>query len=113
MYVISNNNSLSVESNLDINNIYNPVNNDFSITDFRENNTFNFEIILLSSESQGRRQGKSCGRGCLQTRKLKEINKPKLILTQTLYTPIIYIWEGFEDLIRLCIRNIVEITLHS
>jgi hypothetical protein len=37
--------------------------NDSSITDFGENNAFNFEAILLSSESQGKRQRKSRSHG--------------------------------------------------
>jgi hypothetical protein len=77
--LISNSDSSSAKSNLNINNIYNLVNNNSSTTNFRENNTFNFEVVLLSSESQGRRRGKGRGRGHLQTKTLKEINKPKLI----------------------------------
>jgi hypothetical protein len=51
MNVIFNNDSLSVELNLDINNTYNLINDNSSTTDFGENNTFNFEAVPLSSES--------------------------------------------------------------
>jgi hypothetical protein len=54
MNVISNNDSLSIKSNLNINNIYNLINNNFSIIDFGENDAFNFEAVLLTSESWGR-----------------------------------------------------------
>jgi hypothetical protein len=57
MNVISNNDSSSIESNLNINNIYNLVNNNFSITDFGENDAFNSEAVPSSSESQGRDEG--------------------------------------------------------
>jgi hypothetical protein len=90
MNVISNSDSSNAESNLDINNTYNSINNDSSTTNFRENNVFNSEAILSLSESRGRGQGRSCGHGRLRTRTLKEINKPKLIWTQTLHTPIIH-----------------------
>jgi hypothetical protein len=53
--VISNSDSSSTESNLNINNTYNLVNNDFSTTDFGENNASNSEVISLSSESRSRR----------------------------------------------------------
>jgi hypothetical protein len=53
--VISNSDSLSAKSNLDIDDTYDSVNDNFSITDFGENNTSNFEAILLLNESQGRR----------------------------------------------------------
>jgi hypothetical protein len=52
--VISDSDSLSIESNLDINDTYDLVNNDFSTTDFGENNTSNSEAIPSSSENQGR-----------------------------------------------------------
>jgi hypothetical protein len=52
--VISNSDSSSAESNLNINNTYDLVNDNSNITDFRENNDFNSEVILSSSESQGR-----------------------------------------------------------
>jgi hypothetical protein len=55
MNVISNSNLSSVKSNLDINNTYNSVNNNSNITNFRENNTFNSKVILLSNESQSRK----------------------------------------------------------
>jgi hypothetical protein len=48
MNVISNNDLLSVESNLDINNTYNLVNNNSSTINFRENDTFNSEVVPLS-----------------------------------------------------------------
>jgi hypothetical protein len=79
MNVISNNDSSSAESNLNINNTYNLVNDDSSTTNFKENNTFNSKVIPLSSESQGRGQGKGRGRGHLPTKMLKKINKLKLI----------------------------------
>jgi hypothetical protein len=90
MNVISISNSLSAESNLNINNTYNPVNDNSNTTDFRENNASNSEVVLLSSESRGRGRGRSRGRGQPQTRILEKINKPKLIWTQTLYTLILY-----------------------
>jgi hypothetical protein len=74
--VIFDSDSLSVELNLNINNTYNLVNNDFSITDFRENDAFNSEAVPSSSESRGRR---GCSHGYLQTKILKKINKPKLV----------------------------------
>jgi hypothetical protein len=52
--VISNNNSSSVESNLNINNIYNLVNDDSSTTDSRENDASNSEAIPSLNEIQGR-----------------------------------------------------------
>jgi hypothetical protein len=55
MNVISNSDSLSIESNLDINNTYDPINDDSSITDFGENDAFNSEAVPSSSESRGRR----------------------------------------------------------
>jgi hypothetical protein len=54
MNVISSSDSSSAESNLDINNIYNPVNNNSNTTDFGKNNVFNSEAVLLSSESQSK-----------------------------------------------------------
>jgi hypothetical protein len=113
MNMIFDSDSSSVESNLDINNTYNPVNNDSSITVFGENDAFNFEAIPLSNESQGRGRGRDRGRGHPRTKTLKEINKPKLVWTQALYTPIIHAWERFEDLVGLRIRNTVEMTSHS
>jgi hypothetical protein len=79
MNVISNSISSSAESNLNINNTYNSVNNNFSSTNFGENDVSNFEAVLLSSESWGRGRGRSRGRGHPQTKILKEINKLKLI----------------------------------
>jgi hypothetical protein len=77
--VISNSDSLSVESNLNINNTYNSSNNDSSTTDFGENDAFNSEAVPSSSESRGRGRGRSRGHGHLRTKMLKEINKPKSI----------------------------------
>jgi hypothetical protein len=51
MNVISNSDSLSVESNIDINDTYNSVNNNSNITNFGENDTFNFKAIPLLNES--------------------------------------------------------------
>jgi hypothetical protein len=51
MNVISNNNSSSVKSNLDINNTYDLVNDNSNTINFKENNTFNFEVVLSLSES--------------------------------------------------------------
>jgi hypothetical protein len=65
--VISDSDSLSAESNLDINDIYNLINNDFNITDFGENDASNSEAIPSLSESQGRRRGRGHGCGCPQT----------------------------------------------
>jgi hypothetical protein len=79
MNVIFYNDSSSIESNLNINNTYNLVNNDSSIIDFGENDAFNSEAVPLSSESRGRGQGKSHGHGHPQTKMLKEINKLKSI----------------------------------
>jgi hypothetical protein len=79
MNVISNSDSSSAESNLNINDIYNLVNNNSSIINFKENDAFNSEEVLLLSESQGRRRGRGCGRGRPRTKMLKEINKFKLI----------------------------------
>jgi hypothetical protein len=76
MNVISNSDSSSAKSNLNINNTYNSINDDFSITDFGENNVFNSEAEPSSSESRGRR---GCGHGHPQTKMLKEINKPNII----------------------------------
>jgi hypothetical protein len=90
MNVISNSDSSSAKSNLDINDTYDPVNNDFSTTDFGENNVFNSEAVLLLSESRGRGRGRGRGHGRLRTRTLKEINKPKPVWTQTLHTSIIH-----------------------
>jgi hypothetical protein len=59
--VISDSDSSSAESNLDINDTYDPINDDSSTTNFGENDAFNFEAVLLSSESQGR--GRRRGRG--------------------------------------------------
>jgi hypothetical protein len=89
MNVISNSDSSSAKSNLNINDTYDLVNDNFSITDFGENNAFNSEVIPLLSESRGRGRGRGCGHGRPRTRTLKEINKPKPIWTQTLYTLII------------------------
>jgi hypothetical protein len=77
--VISNNDSSSVESNLNINNIYNLVNNNSSIIDFGENDASNSEEIPSSSESRGRGRGRSHGHNHPQTKILKKINKFKLI----------------------------------
>jgi hypothetical protein len=77
--VISNNDSSSAKSNLNINNTYNSVNDDFSTTDFGENNVSNSEAVLLSSESRGRGRGRGRGHGRPQTKTLKEINKSKPI----------------------------------
>jgi hypothetical protein len=79
MNVIFNSDSSSAESNLDINDTYDLVNDDFSITNFRKNDTSNSEAVLLSSESRGRGRRRSCGHGHPQIKMLKEINKPKLI----------------------------------
>jgi hypothetical protein len=79
MNVISDSNSSSAESNLDINNIYNLINDDFNTTNFGENDVSNSEAVPLSSESRGRGRGRGCGHGHLQTKMLKEINKFKLI----------------------------------
>jgi hypothetical protein len=54
MNVISDGNSSSVKSNLDINDTYNLINDNSSTTDFKENDTANSEVVLLSSVSQGR-----------------------------------------------------------
>jgi hypothetical protein len=88
--VVSNSDSSSAESNLDINNTYNLVNDNFSTIDFGENDVSNSEAVPSSSESQGRGQGRSHGHGHPRTKMLKEINKPKLILTQTCHTFIIH-----------------------
>jgi hypothetical protein len=90
MNVISNSDSSSAKSNLDINNTYNLVNDDFSITDFGENNASNSEVVLSSSKSRGRGRRRGRSRGYPQTRTLKKINKPKLVWTQTLHTFIIH-----------------------
>jgi hypothetical protein len=90
MNVISNSDSSSAESNLDINNNYDPANDNSSITDFEENNTFNSEIVPLLNESRGRGRRRNCGRSRLRTRMLEEINKLKSIWTQTLHTLIIH-----------------------
>jgi hypothetical protein len=79
MNVISDSDSSSAKSNLDINNTYNLVNDDSSTTNFGENDAFNSEAVLSSSESRGRGRGRSRGRGHSQTKMLKEINKPKLV----------------------------------
>jgi hypothetical protein len=50
MNVISNSDSSSVKSNLNINNIHNLVNDDFSTTDFGENDVSNSEAVPLSSK---------------------------------------------------------------
>jgi hypothetical protein len=91
MNVISNSDSSSAKSNLDINDTYDLVNDDSSTTDFGENDASNSEAVPLSSESQGRRQGRGRGHGHPRTRTLKEINKLKLIWIQTLYTSIIHV----------------------
>jgi hypothetical protein len=49
--VISDSDSSNAKSNLDINNTYDLVNNDFNTIDFGENDTFNFKAVPLSSES--------------------------------------------------------------
>jgi hypothetical protein len=54
MNVISNSDSLSAESNLDINDTYDLVNNDSNTIDFGENDVFNSNAIPLSNESWGR-----------------------------------------------------------
>jgi hypothetical protein len=90
--VISNSDLSSTESNLDINNTYDSVNDNSSTTNFKRNNSFNFEAVLLSSESQGRGRRRGRGRGHPQTKILKKINKLKLILTQTFHTSIIHAW---------------------
>jgi hypothetical protein len=79
MNVISDSNSSSAKSNLNINNIYDLINNDFSITDFEENDTSNSEAVPLSSESQDRGRGKGHSHSHPQTKILKKINKFKLI----------------------------------
>jgi hypothetical protein len=79
MNVISDSDSSSAESNLNINNTYNLVNDNFSITNFGENDAFNSEVVLLSSESWGRGRRRDRGHGRLQTKILKEINKSKLV----------------------------------
>jgi hypothetical protein len=52
--VIIDSDSSSVESNLDIDNTYNSINDNSSITDFGENDATNSEAVLLLSESWGR-----------------------------------------------------------
>jgi hypothetical protein len=52
--MISDSNSSSVESNLNINNTYNLVNDDFNRIDFGDNDISNFKAVLLSSESWSR-----------------------------------------------------------
>jgi hypothetical protein len=52
--VISNSDSSSAESNLNINDTYDSVNDNSSTTDFGENDTSNSEAVPLSSESRGR-----------------------------------------------------------
>jgi hypothetical protein len=79
MNVISNSDSSSAKSNLDINDIYDLVNDNSNTTNFRENNASNSEAIPLSSESWGRGQRSSYSHGHLQTKMLKKINKSKLI----------------------------------
>jgi hypothetical protein len=79
MNVISDSNSSSVKSNLNINNIYNLVNNNSNTTNFGENDVSNFEAVLSSSESQGRGRGRSRGHSHSQIKILKKINKPKLV----------------------------------
>jgi hypothetical protein len=63
MNVISNSDSSSAESNLDINNTYNLVNDNSSTTDFGENDASNFETVPSLSESWGRGRGKGRGHG--------------------------------------------------
>jgi hypothetical protein len=53
MNVISDNDLSSVESNLDINDTYDLINDNSSIINFGENNASNFEAVP-SSESWGR-----------------------------------------------------------
>jgi hypothetical protein len=77
--VISNNDLSSAKSNLDINNTYNPINDNSSTTDFGENDAFNSEAVPSSSESRGRGRGRGHGHGHPRTKILKEINKPKPI----------------------------------
>jgi hypothetical protein len=90
MNVIFDSNSSSAESNLDINDTYNLVNDNSSTTDFGENDAFNSEVVPLSSESQGRGRGRSRGHGHPRTKMLEEINKLKPIWIQTFYTFIIH-----------------------
>jgi hypothetical protein len=75
--VISDSDSSSAESNLDINDTYDLVNDDSNTIDFGENDTSNFEAVSLSSESRGRGRGRSRGHGHPRTRTLEKINKPK------------------------------------
>jgi hypothetical protein len=63
MNVISNSDSSSAKLNLDINNTYNSINDDFSIINFRENDASNFEAVPSSSESRGRGRRRNRGRG--------------------------------------------------
>jgi hypothetical protein len=79
MNVISDSDSSSAESNLDINDTYDLINDNSNTTNFGKNDTSNFEAVLSSSESRGRGRGRGCGHGHPQTKTLKEINKPKLI----------------------------------
>jgi hypothetical protein len=71
--VISNSDSSSAESNLDINDTYDLVNDNSSIIDFKENDVFNSEAVLSSSESQGKRRRRSRGHGHPQTKMLEKI----------------------------------------
>jgi hypothetical protein len=77
--VISDSDSLSAKSNLNINNTHNSINNNFSIIDFGENDVSNSEVVPLSSESRGRGRGRGRGHSRPQTKILKKINKSKLI----------------------------------
>jgi hypothetical protein len=88
--VISDNDSSNTKLNLNINNIYNLVNDNSSITDFGENDASNSEAVLLLSESRGRGRRRGCGHDHPQIKMLKKINKPKLIWIQTLHTSIIH-----------------------
>jgi hypothetical protein len=77
--VIFDSDSSSAESNLNINNTYNLVNDNSSTTDFGENDAFNSEAVLLSSKSRGRGRRRGRGHGHPQTKMLEKINKPKLV----------------------------------
>jgi hypothetical protein len=61
MNVISNSNLSNAESNLNINNTYDSINDNVSIIDFGENDTSNSEAVLLLSKSQGKGRRKSRG----------------------------------------------------
>jgi hypothetical protein len=51
MNLISNSDLSSAKLNLDINDIYNLVNDNSNITDFEKNNAFNSKAVPLSNES--------------------------------------------------------------